>query len=65
MTPNNPQFKITARQVDMPEHERARRLAQAYDPLLAVYGRLIALAEGERETPETAVSRQGDVSHEG
>lgn len=60
MTPNNQQFTITARPSAMSPDERAARLAQAYDPLLAVYDRLVTLAENARkQAAETAVSGEG------
>ena len=46
----------------MSPEERQRRLNAAYDPLLAVYGRLIQLAEDarrERQQVETAVPDGG------
>lgn len=60
MTPNSQQFKIEARPSAMTPEERAARLNQAYDPLLAVYDRLITLAENARkQAAETAVNGEG------
>lgn len=51
MNPTNQQFRIEARPVDLSPDERAARLAQAYDPLLAEAAR----RERQQQAAETAV----------
>jgi hypothetical protein len=56
---NNPQFTIETRPVNLPQSERARRLAAVYDLLLEKSQQARADGDAADQVPVTAVSSQG------